>query len=157
MHMIFYCDKCGEVINNPKEGMVEWIKEEVQGKHIVHSFKIVHNPMYSPNKSKEGCYHHEHANGRSDLHLHDFLKSKDQYLASFLHLGFMHDPDNIVGCRITDFKEFSHFMRRLTIPKYEEASKYFPQALSDGIIGDENELCIFSEETLSYIIEKCKE
>ncbi|MGL5920953.1 MAG: hypothetical protein ACRCZQ_10715, partial [Bacteroidales bacterium] len=64
--MKFYCDKCGTIINRPEEGMVEWIKEEIDEKKVVHSFKIVHNPKFSPlSVNDDYCYHHENALGRA--------------------------------------------------------------------------------------------
>lgn len=155
--MKFICDKCGGIIENPREGMVEWVEVTVNDKLTVQDFKIVHNHYYSPYKStREGCYHHEYHTGRADVPLSYFLENKEQYLASFLDLGFMHDSNNGVGCRVVDFKEYANFMRRLTIPNYEEARLHFRDALHDGVIGDENEICIFRPDTLERIIDEYK-
>ncbi|MGL5919467.1 MAG: hypothetical protein ACRCZQ_03055, partial [Bacteroidales bacterium] len=118
----------------------------------------VHNPKFSPlSVNDDYCYHHENALGRADMHLHKFLEYKHQYLASFLDLGFLHDPDSKIGCRVQNFKEFAHFMRRITIPKYDEASLYFEKAKSEWYLDGENELGIFADQALSCIIENCKE
>jgi len=73
---------------------------------------------------------------------------------SFLHLGFLHDPKNEIGCQIDNFPEFVDFFKRLTIPYYEEARLSFGQALADGIIADENEICLFTEDVLKSIVDK---
>lgn len=155
--MKFICDKCGGFIDNPREGMVEWVEVEENGRRIVKDFKIVHTLAYSPYKTtREGCYHHEYKQGRSDIPLSHFLENKEQYLASFLDLGFMHDPENNIGCRVVDFKEYAELMRRLTIQNYEEARLHLTNALHDCVIGDESDITLFRPDTLERIIDEYK-
>ncbi len=153
----FICDECGELIERPEEGFVEWIEKEVDGKQQACGFRIVHHYTFSPFKGKKrnGCYKYTNNNGRSDDHLDHILEMPQQYLLSFLDLGQFHDPDGN-SCSIKDFREYADFSRRLTVPYYEEARLYFDQAKSDGY-SEYNEYRIFKEETLKQIIEEYKE
>lgn len=49
----FLCDECGQPIEKPEQGWLEWlvIDEQKQG------FRIVHHKSYSPRSS--GCYYEE--------------------------------------------------------------------------------------------------
>lgn len=68
-----------------------------------------------------------------------------------LDLGFLHDRNNKIGCQISYFREFVDFSKRLTISYYEEARKYFEEALEDEeICGDENEIYLFSEKNKKH-------
>lgn len=153
----FVCDECGEVIDSPKEGYVEWEHgTDENGKMFARGFRIVHAAYTSPlkDKNKEGCYKYDNSLYRSDIDLEYFLKHAHQYMYSYLHLGFLHDPKNEIGCQIDNFPEFVDFFKRLTIPYYEEARLSFGQALTDGIIADENEVSLFTEDVLKSIVDK---
>lgn len=52
--------------------------------------------------------------------------------------------------------EFTEVLRRLTIPHYEEARLYFKQAAQDGFFDEVNEIALYSQDTLSFIIHKYK-
>lgn len=153
----FICDECGQIINSPDEGYVEWIEnEDADGKPVVKGFRIIHNSACSPFKEKgrEGCFKYAHTPGRCDIDLEYFLSNAPQYLTSFLDLGFLHDPVGVVGSRIKDYKEFTNFARRLLIPYYEEARTHFSEVLADGEFCDNHEINIFTEDTLKQIINR---
>lgn len=154
----FICDECGQVINSPKEGYVEWESgTDANGKMFARGFRIVHAAYASPlaHKSTEGCYKYGRSHYRSDIDLEYFLKYAHQEMFSLLDLGFLHDKNKNIGCQISDFSEFVDFFKRLTIPYYEEARQYFQEAMADGeIYGDENEIYLFSEEKLEKIVQK---
>lgn len=153
----FVCDECGKIIDSPKEGYVEWeYGTDENGKMFARGFRIVHAAYTSPlkDKNKEGCYKYGNSLYRSDIDLEYFLKHAHQYMYSYLHLGFLHDPKNEIGCQIDNFPEFVDFFKRLTIPYYEEARLSFGQALADGIIADENEIYLFTEDVLKSIVDK---
>ena len=46
----FYCDECGQLIKEIRDGWVEWIDEEVNGKKHSYGFRIVHHNSCSPLK-----------------------------------------------------------------------------------------------------------
>lgn len=150
----FICDECGEIIEIPEEGFVEWTREMVAGKLYTSGFRIVHNKFYSPYKQTRahGCYKYNDHPGRSDTHLEHLLEMPQQYLLSFLDLGQFHDIDGN-SCSIKDFREYADFARRLTVPYYEEARLYFDDAMSDGY-SECNPYLIFKEDTLKRMIEE---
>lgn len=153
----FVCDECGRVINSPKEGYVEWEQgTDENGKMFARGFRIVHAAYASPlkDKNKEGCYKYGNSSYRNDIGLDCFLQYAHQYMYSFLNLGFLHDPQNEIGCQVENFPEFVDFFKRLTIPYYEEARLSFGQALADGIIADENEISLFTGNVLKSIVDK---
>lgn len=153
----FYCDECGEIIESPKDGFVEWLQiyDEETGKITVSGFRIIHRSVKSPfiSTSKEGCYKYGDNDYRMDNELTHTLKLSHQLIYSYLDLGFVHDAEGKIGSRVVDYKSFVDFAKRLTIPYYEEARKYFTNALQDGQFSDSNEIGLFSEETLKSIIE----
>lgn len=154
----FYCDTCGEIINSPEEGWIEWISkyDETKQRDEIHSFRIVHHYSHSPiaTETNEGCYKHTWTPGKSDAHLHHFI-SEDYKMANilrFLDIGPYHDPD-YKGTGLTDMRQYVETVRRLTIPYYEEARQYWNEALADGFFNDANELWIYGVNNLKRLIE----
>jgi len=152
----FICDTCGEIINQPKDGWIEWIS--TGGKDgETHSFRIVHHfttsPFAKPNNN--GCYQHSKLNGAKDTHLDRFLNSdmKMAYILKFLDVGIFHNPE-YRGTNITDMRNYVETVRRLTIPYYEEARTLWDVAQQDGFFSDDNELIIYSVSKLKSLIEK---
>ncbi len=152
----FYCDECGEVIESPNDGFVEWleIQDKENGKITANGFRIVHRVTKSPfqKTSREGCYKYGKSDYRADNELYYILEQSHQFIYSFLDLGFIHDSECRIGNRIVDYKSFVDFAKRLTIPYYEEARMYFAEALRDGQFSDSNEISLFTEKTLKSII-----
>lgn len=131
------CDFCETIINSPEDGWVEWLS----GKETFNScfgFKIVHNYGSSP-RGKGGCFPYIEESP-SNMHLIHFIGEKGYvYLLSFLDLG----PDVIPeykGPRVKDIREFIEFMKRLTIPYYEEARLYFNNLEDNSISYHQEEL-----------------
>lgn len=152
----FICDHCGQVIESPKDGYVEWLTyNDEHGKYKAKEFRIVHHHGASPYKhTRAGCYKHENTLGRSDIDLKWYLDTKFQQILCLLDLDFIHDPDGNIGCQIENFKEFTQFARRITIPYYEEARQYFEQVKHDEEFCLDNKITLFKPETLKSIIEK---
>lgn len=155
----FVCDTCGEIINSPEEGWVEWIfNSGLEGeKREIHSFRIVHHFSSSPHSSSNpnGCYQHTKKRGRNDNHLHYFTDEdrKIILLLKFLDIGTILQP-TYNGCDIRDMREYVEFVRRLTIPYYEEARLCFNEAKADSFFADSNEILVYKEETLKEVIER---
>lgn len=150
----FTCDKCRDVIYSPAEGYVEWEQFIREGNPTLlenSRFKIIHNSYSSPN---EDCFFYsQNPNGKSSA-LNDFLNENQMpRLLSFLDVGPHHAPQHL-GAEIRDMREYVEFMRRLTIPYYEEARHYFQEAENDGYFDGANELWIYQSDTLKYLIEK---
>lgn len=147
----FFCDKCGEIIEKPEDGRVEWMREGDQRE--CWGIKIIHNQFATPNKTDEnGCSHYE-VQGR-ELPLTDFTgKNQIPELLKFLDLGSIHEPD-YKGIRVRDVREFVEFMRRLTIEYYEEARKYWGKAESNGYFDGANEISVYLSDNLRILIER---
>lgn len=116
-------------------------------------FKIVHNYDSSP-LGKGGCFHYPKEEGPSDVNLTRFISKEGYvYLLSFLDLGPIVIPE-YKGPRVKDIREFIEFMRRLTIPYYEEARGFFDEALADDDLGPSLVEGIYEPEYLKKIVEK---
>ena len=153
----FYCDTCGEIINSPKEGWIEWISnyDEETRSNKTHSFRIVHHYTHSPiaTDTNQGCYQHIGEIGRHDSHLHHFL-NEDCIMANvlkFLDIGPYHDPD-YKETNLPDIREYVELVRRLTIPHYEEARHYWAEAVEGGFFHGANEGRIYNVKNLKQLI-----
>jgi len=157
----FYCDECGEIIDSPKDGFVEWLEitDEKTEKKTVNGFRIVHRKTQSPLKAikHDGCYKYGNNDNRMDNELSYILENSHQFIFSYLDLGFIHDSNGEIGSLIVDYKSFVDFAKRLTIPYYEEARKYFSIAYQEGYFSEENEVGLFTESTLKSIIARYSE
>lgn len=74
-------------------------------------------------------------------------------LLRFVDVGEYHEPD-FAGPHVTDLREWTELVRRLSIPHYEEARLYWSRARSDGYFDGANEIIIYSEGFLKGMIEK---
>lgn len=150
----FICDTCGEIIEKPDDGCLEWINTE-NGMNI--DFHIVHHSGTSNRRQflREGCYKHRNKSGHMDERLSYFidLNITTSYLLNFLIIGNKPDPfeGNIV---LVDINEYAELVRRLTIPYYEETRKYWHEAKNDGHFDGADELKIYSVNFLKTLVEK---
>jgi hypothetical protein len=145
----FVCDTCGEVIESPDEGYIEWVDD----KKAV-NFNIVHHSLHSPLKPSRSCYQHENAYGRSDTALRDFLGAHGIVeMLSFIDVGDYHQRD-YRGPTASDLREWTEVARRLFIPHYEEARLYWDRARADGFFEGANELWPYLPSTLELLIER---
>jgi hypothetical protein len=155
----FICDTCGEVIERPEDGWVEWIStyDEARRCYMKYGFRICHHSGISPlsESNSEGCYFYSNEIGRSDMHLDNFIDEnyKMAQILSFLDIGAYHDP-NYEGTSVRNMREYVEFVRRITIPYFEEARQYWEEAISDGYFGDANELWIYGSNNLKKLIER---
>ncbi|NQS98573.1 MAG: hypothetical protein HQ591_08970 [candidate division Zixibacteria bacterium] len=143
------CDYCGEVINSPDEGYLEWKKDD---DGFFHGFKIVHHYPSSPLKDKrirKGCYHYNDY----DLSLNEIIGDQGLVmLLSFLDIGNYHAPDNPIS-KIRDFREYTELFKRLLLPYYEEARRYWNTAIEDNFFDSANEIWIYLPENLKTLID----
>lgn len=153
----FICDGCGEIIDDPKFGWVEWLREKDSLQ--VHGFRIVHHQAYSPLKETDryGCSRYPGKAGCSDDYLERFLGSLGiVQLLRFIDLGPYHDPDYSVcgGPQVKNLREWTELFRRLHIPYYEEARLYWDEALEDLFFDGANEILIYKPDFLKELIER---
>ena len=135
------CDSCGEVINSPSEGYVQWQRND---NLYIEDYKIVHHKKYSPNK--KGCYIYDY-----DDSLEDFVGDKGIINSlSLLDAGPNFIPNYTPQ---TDIRKWTEFFRRLHIPYYEEARLYWGRAKAEGYFADSNEIRIYQPDFLKELIE----
>lgn len=142
------CDTCGEVIERPNEGYVQFIDSDNDGKYD--DFVIVHHAAYSPLKRNNKCY----KNGYSDLDLSSFLGTDGlSRLIGLVDPGEFYYP-NLLLPKTSNFRKWITLVRRLQTPYYEEARFYFKQAKADGWFDGISEDAPYKEDFLYRIIQK---
>ena len=152
----FICDKCGEVINSPEEGVLEWISEwnEEHQTFVNKGFKIIHQFGHSPNQNT-GCSFYQGRSGISDYPLRMYL-NPDFGMAniiSLLDVGQRHQPNFTIPL-VENAREYAELVRRLTIEYYDEARLYWSDANNDNFFDDFNEADMYRVSKLREIIEK---
>jgi hypothetical protein len=143
------CDTCGEVIDGAENGFLEWITGDDRK---AHDFHIVHHYPVSPRRDKEeGCYQHEHAQGRRDSHLNNFTDQNGlTTLLAFVDVGHLDSDDG--GPWVRSAHEFAEIVRRLWVRHYEEARLYWSAAAADGVFDGANEISPYTQRTLKEIV-----
>lgn len=137
----WYCDVCGEVIEDAGKGYVIW---EQSSNMKDHGFKIIHQTK---------CDLREY---RSSFALGDFIGSDGlAYLLTFLSPGVIKRRlGEKPHCYIEDMDEFVDFVRQVQTPYYEEARRLFGNSdlLEDH--DDDNQLGPYTQSSLRTIIKK---
>lgn len=144
----WYCDKCGEIIERPEDGYVQF-KRSISNCLVYEDFKVVHHITKSPRREhdRNGCYIYD-----SDCDLKSYLGDKGKIgLLSLLDPGVYHMPEFML--MTSDIRKWNDFFMRLQLPYYEEARRYWSIAMSDGYFGDSNEIFIYLPESLKRMIE----
>lgn len=137
------CDKCGEIIEKPEDGWLEWLGETNTLKHG--GFKIVHHKSASPHAIKNrDCYHYSNHPEREDMHLKEFLGPDGLAELS----AWVYSPG------VKDLKEWAEMFRRLHVPYYEEARRRWHAAESDGYFHEIDESARYSQDVLKEVIEQ---
>ena len=151
------CDYCGEVIEKPEHGWLEWLSEEGEDQYLDHGFRLVHNEQHSPRKPEGSCYFYN-STQQGQLKL-DFTLSKFVgvdgmvRLLTFIDTGpFREEP--FYGPHVRDLREWTELFRRLMLPYYEEARSYMGQAHTDGLFNESNEVEIYLPDTLKKVIRR---
>tara|TARA_Y100000588_G_scaffold201434_1_gene215043 strand:- start:58 stop:552 length:495 start_codon:yes stop_codon:yes gene_type:complete len=145
------CDQCGEVIQKPEDGYLEWIRNP---EGLYEGFKIVHHKTASPLQyENDGCFHYTNAPDRHDLHLDAFIGNAGlPKLLSLVDNGCIADPFDETGIKVANMREYMELFRRLQLPYYEEARLHFSSALDDGEFDGHSEYASFTSDTLKRII-----
>ena len=77
-------------------------------------------------------------------------------MLAFLDPGPFHVP-KYRGPEVADLREFAEIMRRLFIPYYEEARRYWERARNDDFFDDPNEVWLYLSSTSQAIIARYAE
>ena len=152
----WYCDTCGEVIQKPEHGYVEWKRDPQPGKRHRAAFRIVHHALHSPYRQQgNDCYYSRSSRG-GDIDLPHFLGADGLVaLSAWIDVGEEKEPD-YRGPSVGDLREWTVLLRRLQVPYYEEARQYLPRAIRDSF-GEANEVAFYMPATLKSIIEHYRE
>lgn len=132
----WYCDVCGERIEDAKGGYVIW--NSVEG----HGFKIIHQAR---------CDHRDH---RSSKALGEFLGTEGlAYLLSHLSAGPIQQSMGAGPTQdLPNLDEFVDFMRRVQTPFYEEARRLFGTQRVMDDFSDANEYMPYCSDRLERMI-----
>ena len=121
------CDTCGDLIEKPEDGWVEWIEfRNPSGKIKGKNLRLVHHIMASPLKESEsGCYFkewelEETKGSMCDLSLQAFL-GPDGLMRLLFYI-----PD-----RILPIREIVEMIKRLHVPGYEHARFHCKRVLDE--------------------------
>lgn len=151
----WFCDRCGEVIAKPEDGLLHW--RTTNGK--VHSFEILHRPYVSPRGGDRppvpgGAYGCFPPNIESDPLLKGMLGSRGlAALLAEMDPGAYFAADGDAIGAVEDIRNWVETIRRLHIPFYEQARRYFKRARLDGELGSIDPASL-SSETLKHLIER---
>lgn len=151
------CEGCGQKIESANEGILEWCNEPAKGGNHPkrYGFKIVHGDLLDPSTGREISCSHYKGHG-SPPHSYSALASFVgdlglNYLLGLLDPGRHHDPD-YSGPEVKDLREWTELVRRLHVPYYEEARRYWDRALEEGRFESMGEVSIYEAEFLQNII-----
>lgn len=144
----FFCDTCGDVIDTIDAGYVVWAVDRDK-RLTVHSFRIVHQDRDDLPGSRRCDDDRKYP---SSLPLKDWLGAHGVIEAlQFIDVGRYHDREYL-GHRVRDLREWTEFMRRLHVPYYEEARRYWDRACSE-YFEDVDDVRIFMPDYLAAMIE----
>lgn len=150
------CDNCGEVIEAPEHGWLEWLSETIEP-YQQFGFKIVHHQSHSPRKKYGSCYVYDRWSGpelQMDNYLDRFVgPNAISVLLAFVDRGRFIDG-NYPGPRVRNLREWAEIVRRLTIPYYEEARLYLGEARYDEQIEGLDADALYAPDTLKGVVKR---
>ena len=146
------CDTCGEVIETARDGYLEWLHGGIDDLFTAHGFRIVHHSPRSPGQPHGNCYRYSNYPNRQDLHLDAFVGADG--LGTLLSLLAPAQGDDSTRMKARDPNEAVEVIRRLHLPHYEEARRYFETARADGFLVDSDPAAWFWQQNLLTIIRR---
>lgn len=117
------CDTCGEIIESPKDGYVQWVVfRDEDGQRRARDLNIVHHKTTSPLGSDAACYLDATGGSLMDNDLESFLSQNGlMQLLSMLDEGLLPKEQVI------------EVIKRLHIKGYEHARFHFDKAIAAGV------------------------
>lgn len=124
--MQWVCDSCGGRINEAREGWLEWLNHEENGRRVNHSPRIVHIRPASP--GQRGCQYNQRAEFQTG-----------QYIVGDLSLTEVTGADGLMT--LLSFVSDDYFgkeqaleiIKRLHVPDYDLVRRYFDAAIGNGV------------------------
>ncbi len=115
------CDTCGEIIEKPEDGYIEWLSRTDNAHPRYHRLVLVHHKPKSPRE--RGCYPPKSKDVDMHMPLSHFLGADG--LTWFLQ--------QLSDNTFEDREEPIEMMKRLFVPGYEMARKHFDAAIADDV------------------------
>lgn len=143
---VWYCDRCGGEIDNPKDGMVlfDIVRDLALGVVLHGNFSLVHHSKCDDGK-KSGS-----------MHLETFLGDNGRtHLLTFLSVGIFDSQaaTRTIPIQVASIPNFVDFFRRVQVPYYEEARRlFFDRDVREHYAEFGN--AIYYPDTLKGMIEK---
>jgi hypothetical protein len=137
------CDSCGEIIKKPENGWFEWYIND--NTNIEEGFRIVHHQKACMYAAKSLRKQNKLV---ADLNLTDVIGPNG--LADSL---FRIELSEKGVYKIKDLREFVEILRRLHVPYWEEARRYWDKAHKDGF----HDACDYGENALLSILNEYAE
>lgn len=140
----WYCDRCDKVIEGIVKGYAVWKSDEIPGKQMTfeHSFRIVHHVTCNTDRSYPSSVALKELTGADGL----------SNLLSKLSPGPFQIRAGIGLFTQVNMDQYIDFIRRIHVPYYEQARRYFDSDLIEGT-SEENALHPYMVEKLREIIE----
>src|ERR1700761_7800981 len=108
----WYCDTCGQIIERPEHGYLEWKNKDVSTRedfrHLRYGFRIVHNAARSPlreERGRDGCFYTNMERG-GELPLTEFVGVSGLiYAVNWIDVGQAFDG-TYRGPEVRDLREW---------------------------------------------------
>ena len=125
----WYCDKCGQVIDQADKGMLQWLTRMDGYRRVGRDLRIVHHMTASPLGRPNGCYPNE-----------DRERAVNGSTLSDYRLDLVLGWDGLVTLLALAVDgqfpatEVNRIIMRLFVPGYELARPYFRKAVATGLV-----------------------
>ena len=140
------CDTCGQVIERPEHGWVEWLATGSGEARTERGLRIVHHALFSPLKPNKCQYDQDAEYSRSsiilDTHLSELLGPDGlMYLLSWLARNKL------------PRQEVVELIRRTHVPGYEFARQHLDAAIAEGVIAPDTIPGYLTQEQIKRVLE----
>lgn len=150
------CDQCGKPILSVDDGWVEWLNGDIKDgwEGTSHHLRLVHIVSASPERGrlKHACYHDT-----------DYWFAAKGYTVADLPLSEFVGPDGLVTLlafiadkRFSDQNEVLEMIKRLHIPKYEQARPHFESAIAGGAFEPRTAPSYYDQDELGAVLKWVK-
>jgi hypothetical protein len=143
-----FCDICLQPIVLRECGVIIWFKRGAGSEILGRDLRIVHHLFSSPHGENVGCYPNE-----SDQRLRDGSSMSLVPIAGALEHDTMMHRFMLIELERIPCAEVNRFIKRLFVPKYEEARRYFEVAYERGVVDQYPGDDFFTQNELSRIVE----
>lgn len=133
---MWICDSCGDLIEKPEDGYVQWLRNADTPNHQERYFdmRLVHCMQSNTDERHRRCMYNEKLLWGQKKML------SDASLAQFVgNHGLLRLTNFIVHNSFKESKEVAIMIRRIHVPGYDLAYARFQEAIMDGLVEPEEE------------------